>query len=127
VLSRVGYWTFLTTVTCVVACATNFRFNEQRPAPPHCRSPNWCVAGTVIDRSSSLPVAGAQVLINSTACGALADSTGHFTLECSGLPGDTLVARGLGYETFRVTVTISPGHHYQAEIRLKRVPPLVSF
>jgi hypothetical protein len=127
VLSRVSYWMFLPTVTFVAACATNFRFNEQRLAPPHCSSPNWCVAGTVIDRSSGLPVAGAQVLISSTACGALADSTGHFTLACSGQPGDTLVARGIGYKTFRGTVAISPGRHYQAEIRLKRVRPLVSF
>jgi len=102
------------------ACATTFRFDENRPTTTECRAPNWCVAGTVMDDFSGAPVAGAQVLISRTPCGAVADSTGGFTLVCSVVPGDTLVARGLGYETLRRAVTIIPGRHYMARIRLQR-------
>jgi hypothetical protein len=45
---------------------------------------------------------------------------GGFTLVCSVVPGDTLVARGIGYETLRRAVTIIQGRHYMARIRLRR-------
>ena len=117
----VRLWIVLLTGSCVAASVTAFRFDEHRPAPADCQRPNWCVAGTVLDDSSGDPIYGAQVVITRTACAALTDPTGRFTFACSMQPGDTLVARGIGYVTLRRRVTIRPGHHYVAQIHLERV------
>jgi hypothetical protein len=117
---RLSRWVVLIVGGAGAACATTFQFHENRPPATECRTPNWCVTGTVMDDSSGAPIAGSQVIINHTPCGAVADSTGRFTLVCSVVPGDSLVARGIGYVTLRRAVTIIHGRHYVARIRLQR-------
>lgn len=81
--------------------------------------------GTVWDDSTGQPIENVQVLIQRTACGTLADSTGHFRIECSELPGDTLIVGFIGYQAIRWPVRIMPGRHYIVDISLKRVPARV--
>ena len=121
---RLSRWVVLLLGGAGAACATTFSFDENRSTATECRAPNWCVAGTVMDDSSGAPIPGAQVIISRTPCGAVADSTGRFTLVCSVVPGDTLVARGIGYESLRRAVTIIQGRYYVARIRLQRVSAL---
>lgn len=106
----------------VLACAAGFRFAEQGPTPAACAAPAWCVRGVVVSATDGRPVFGAHVVVAATACGAAADSTGAFTLTCSGAPGAELVVRGLGFTTLRRRVTIVPGRQYVARIPLEPLP-----
>ncbi len=55
------------------------------------------VGGTVIDSTTRLPIDGAQITVENTTLGALADATGHFRIR--GVRGNEvrLVARRIGY------------------------------
>ena len=117
-------------LSITAGCTSAFELRERSPAPPECQAGTWCVSGIVVDDSRSTPLRGAQVLVTRTACVAVADSVGRFLLTCSGQPGDTLIARWIGYHTLRRAVSITPGHHYTARIRLTLVqlqgPPIVA-
>lgn len=75
-------------------------------APPRAEAQQGVVAGQVVDATSQRPLVGAQVLIQGTTTGALADANGRFRFEVS-QPSVTIQVILIGYRT--ETVTVSAG------------------
>jgi iron complex outermembrane recepter protein len=62
------------------------------------------VHGSVVDRQTGAPIAGASVVVTGTAVGATTNDAGAFRLVASGAIQSVTVT-GLGYDTTRVAVT----------------------
>lgn len=82
--------------------------------------------GTVRDRASSAPVAGAQVSLPALGRTALTDSVGRFAVE--GLPGGThdLQVQRLGYSPLQMRVILSPGAAPEHTLLLAAAPTAVA-
>lgn len=64
---------------------------------------NLDITGTVIDKESSIPIPGVNILIKNTAQGEISDFDGNFTIK--GVPnGSILVFSYVGYLTYEVAV-----------------------
>ncbi len=77
------------------------------------------VAGTVTDRATGAPLAGAQVTVAGTRLGAVTDAAGGFAL--AGVPVGTVTvrARTIGYGLGEQTVSVAPGEATTADFKLQ--------
>ncbi|OUR94724.1 SusC/RagA family TonB-linked outer membrane protein [Flavobacteriales bacterium 34_180_T64] len=62
------------------------------------------VTGTITDEASSLPIAGANILVKGTTTGATSDFDGNYAIQVDNFPA-VLVVSYLGYETKEVNIT----------------------
>ncbi|HNW58279.1 MAG TPA: TonB-dependent receptor [bacterium] len=68
----------------------------------------WSLSGRIYDRQSGLPLAGAQITVDSTRLGAISGDDGRFWLPRLPRARADLTVRLLGYETAHLTVAAEP-------------------
>jgi TonB-linked SusC/RagA family outer membrane protein len=62
------------------------------------------ISGTITDGATSLPLAGANIIIKGTSTGTTSDFDGNFSINVNGFPV-TLLISSLGFETIEETLT----------------------
>jgi hypothetical protein len=92
------------------------------PAPPFRAvadtSPPGILRGLVFSLPDSAPISAAQILIASTARGALADSVGRFQLVAPLIDSVTIEVRKISYRTARFRLGLSAEHGLHLRIPL---------
>ncbi|WP_428267047.1 TonB-dependent receptor [Haliangium sp.] len=80
------------------------------------------ITGTVIDEATGAPIAGAQITVEGTPYGAIADDSGQFTI--TGVPAGTytVAASTFGYITAQSSVTVADTGSAQVALRLAEDP-----
>lgn len=76
------------------------------------------VTGQVTDAATGAPIAEVRVNIQGTTLQSISDLRGNFRIT-GVMPGEvTIQARRIGYRQVELTVTLSPGQEYNANIRM---------
>jgi hypothetical protein len=79
----------------------------------------WQIKGSIFDASTKKPLAFANVFLNKTTLGTVADSSGHFLIRHVPAGNYEIIGSFIGYASFRDTIEIKNGKLLEIEIKLK--------